>query len=300
MNTAFQCLLHNRAFMRALHIYDAVDAVESPNLVSCFKDIKNNQRAMIERCITDLGKLFDFREENDMQEFYLACVNKMCEQVGKPCVDHKIAEYENVIATASSKAERFYASLDLCWYKDNKKEYSTLVPIFNGQVVVQTKCSKCGYLCHNVEGFMTLDLDMIHDNSKKTLEDMICKYFSPEHLTVWKCDRCNESDATKMQQISRLPRTLTISLKRFIGKHEPVDIPEIITLPDSAHVMSHPCSYKLFAIGCHQGDQTGGHYYAICKEGPDKWNMINDRRVTPMTNLLTEDAYMLFYEWTSI
>jgi len=293
MNTAFQCLLHNKGFMR----YTRSIPDEPRNLVSCFKNVKSEQKVMVEQCVADLGKLFDFREENDLQEFYLACVNKMCDQIGTGTASaSKIAEYEDKVAKSKSKHDRFYASLDLKWWQDNKKSYSQLIPIFNGQVVVQTKCNKCGYFCQNVEMFMTIDLGMMQECS--SLDKMLDKYFESEQLTVWKCDRCNLSDATKMQQISRLPRTLTISLKRFNGKH-PVDIPEVITLPESSHAMDQVCTYRLFAIGCHQGDQTGGHYYAVCKASNSSWNILNDRHVLPVSDIHrhTGDAYMLFYEW---
>ena len=55
--------------------------------------------------------------------------------------------------------------------------------------------------------------------------------------------------------------------------------------------------YSLYAINYHSGTSQGGHYWSSCKNLDKNWYLYNDSNVTKFqnNNLLSKDAYMLFY-----
>jgi ubiquitin C-terminal hydrolase len=265
MNTVFQVLLHDEFLLKELG---------TGPLALALIDLKKNanQTSLFSQCKQDLGKLFDFREENDMHEFYLALVNKLCEQEGKDV---------DVPPQSTSFC-------DLKWLQDNKKEYSSLLPIFKGQFKILCKCNECEYVCKNAEVFMSIDLDV---NANSSIEAMMAKYFLSEHLDHWTCDNCNKTNAKKLIKVRRAPKTLAICIKRFNdNSHVAIDIPDSLKF--------HHCHYTLFAIGAHQGNQHGGHYYALVFAN-NKWYIANDNIVLQASEhaiaVAKRDAYMLFY-----
>ena len=61
--------------------------------------------------------------------------------------------------------------------------------------------------------------------------------------------------------------------------------------------------YDLFAVNCHIGRSSSGHYLSYCKNFNDnKWYCFDDNNVIPISNdeieskLLTPMSYMIFYK----
>ena len=321
MNTTMQCLVHNPYLRHVLknikttpgglaqHLQEYVQLYETNTLSPAM------QYNMLNKCTLDLGQLLDMRVQNDMQEFYFCFYNKMCEQEGTDCINN-IQEAKNKLANASanaasasaSAADRFYANMDVHWWQDHKTAYSRFIPIFTGQLVSQCKCEKCNHICQNPEVFTNIDLDLSNASnasnaSASNLEDLFEAFFANEHVDEWKCDKCNNQGGNKMLKITRFPKTLVLTLKRFSHtshhkKTNGVTVPYTLTIPSSAHVYAEQVEYTLYAMGCHQGNQNGGHYYAACKDIDNTWNLINDNSITKLSTnngISKDEPYMFFY-----
>jgi ubiquitin C-terminal hydrolase len=322
MNTVMQCLVHN-PFLRntlksqlsefglARQFADYIKHYESNTLTPA------RQYMFFNLCKVDLTKTLNMEYQNDMQEFYLAFFNKMCEQEGNIALGNEnTSRAERRLQNAETSDDKFFAKMDLSWWQDNKKTYSDLVPIFSGQFVSQIKCAnkQCQEVCHNSEVFSNIDLDLTNSNMSNNLEDLIAAFFAPESIECWKCDKCKKQGGIKVVKIIRKPKTLVLTLKRFDGfssnkKCNAVTVPYTLTLPDNIHVFNEQVDYKLYAMGCHQGNQNGGHYYAVClnEHNEHTWNVINDTFIKELgarstangknngISISAEEPYMFFY-----
>jgi ubiquitin C-terminal hydrolase len=55
--------------------------------------------------------------------------------------------------------------------------------------------------------------------------------------------------------------------------------------------------YSLFAVICHSGSLSGGHYWAYCKGLDGSWCNYNDSSVSSIgPDFVTGAAYILLYE----
>ena len=59
-------------------------------------------------------------------------------------------------------------------------------------------------------------------------------------------------------------------------------------------------TYDLYAVSCHSGSMSGGHYISYCKNPIlDTWYEFNDlnvKQISKHTSLVTKAAYVLFYK----
>ena len=116
--------------------------------------------------------------------------------------------------------------------------------------------------------------------------------------------------AGRQIKLMMLPKYLIIVLKRFQNdgtritkKNTLVSFP-IDDLDLSNYTMGYDkyeSSYRLKSIGCHIGNMSGGHYYAICRHRSDKWFVYNDSQCEPYDirseiPVLQNRVYMLIYE----
>ncbi|XP_027197634.2 ubiquitin carboxyl-terminal hydrolase 31-like [Dermatophagoides pteronyssinus] len=60
-------------------------------------------------------------------------------------------------------------------------------------------------------------------------------------------------------------------------------------------------TYDLFAVSCHQGNMQSGHYKAYSKNSVDNcWYLFDDTKVTVEKFKVKQDAYILFYQKSSV
>jgi len=130
-----------------------------------------------------------------------------------------------------------------------------------------------------------------------------------------KCDKCNKIvDAVKKLDIWREPDVLIIHIKRFHFSgmsyeklNSPVEVPqkELSLRPwivGPSATASHP--YDLFAVACHLGGMSGGHYtsFAVNSEGKEPvWLKFNDEAVSSVSfnqelDEISRQSYVLFYK----
>ena len=138
--------------------------------------------------------------------------------------------------------------------------------------------------------------------------DFTCKEKSLTAENMWFCGECKEHVlGSKKMTIFRLPRVLTIHLKRFkqgeylAQKNEKLVEFPITGLDMSRYVQSdllQETRFDLFAVNEHSGSLGFGHYTAHAKD-KDGWCVYNDSHVTEggeESYLVSSSAYVLFYE----
>ena len=127
----------------------------------------------------------------------------------------------------------------------------------------------------------------------------------------WTCDKCMKNvQAQRKLTLHKLPKVLIICLKRFskkiitINNVQAVQNQKIVSnvdCPISLNVSLYTNStcdvgvYRLQGIVNHTGGLSGGHYFAYTKNANGKWYEYNDASVREIQNIITPNAYLLFY-----
>ncbi|KAJ2784107.1 hypothetical protein H4R18_001329 [Coemansia javaensis] len=191
---------------------------------------------------------------------------------------------------------------------DRRVQETTLVGhVFGGYLQSQVSCSRCGHDSNTFDPLLDVSLDI---QAGSTIAKALRSFIRPEALTKsnrYRCEKCAKLvDATKQMTIYRLPRILTLQLKRFsvfggkIGRH--IEFP--LALDMRSYVSKNspeagPMEYALYAVLVHAGGSSrSGHYYCFVKSPAGIWHELNDsvvRQVSERT-VLQQSAYVLFYE----
>ena len=257
-------------------------------------------------------KSIDVREQNDMQEFITLFIDKL-----NQCVAVKLDVPRTLAETpyTDTAIDRMRRKVDASWYRYMGHEYSPLVDIFYGQSVVQIVCGNCKKLQQNHEPFSvflvpipTHPCELVqclhHHVAEEFLnDDAETNGNNNTNNDAWKCDACDKTaKSLKIMKFWRLPKVLTICLKRFMNNSNkncvPVRIPEKLDMTSYVIGPVPTMTYTLKSVGCHVGNFNNGHYFAMCKNPDEYWYVIDDA----MTHKLEKEfrcpdtAYMAFYE----
>ena len=214
------------------------------------------------------------------------------------------------------------------------REVSYISDLFAGQHASRLTCLTCSKTSTSYEAFYSLSLEIPQSGTSR-ITDCLANYTKVEQLEAgeeWKCPHCKvPRAATKRLLITRLPRILAISFKRFSrsssGKtqkvHTPIDFPlfgldmrpcmaETRYPPDEDEELSKdaattpPFLYDAYAVTRHIGNSLeSGHYIAMVRDAARMiWRRFDDDRVADFDpsklrfedRLQNEQAYMVFYE----
>ena len=214
------------------------------------------------------------------------------------------------------------------------REASYISDMFAGQHASRLTCLTCHKTSTSYEAFYSLSLE-IPQTGISRVTDCLANYTKVEQLEVgeeWKCPHCKvPRAATKRLQITRCPRVLAISFKRFSGSssgktrkiHTPIDFPLFgldmrSCMADTQYpgednedwsrdpATTPPFFYDAYAVTRHIGNALeGGHYIALVRDAARMtWRRFDDDRVTDFdpSKLRFEDrlqngeAYIVFYE----
>lgn len=327
INTAIQCLTTVPDFVRFMLAHPKRD--DAPRIVDVFVDLLINlvhgsadfndsepQIKVVADAVSPRAFVNELKQclslhvhdPNDIQEFVALFLDKlnagMCRKL--PPEEYFADEFDNgrLPLTMIQKLSRVH------WYKLIGHEYSPIKDLFYGLTVSQIRCANCDKLHHNYEVFSTILVPPPNERTELTL--CLDNYFKEEKVADdWKCDGCNmnSTDNAKIVRICRLPKTLTVCIKRFADAHQKnnviVDAPieldvDSWTLPDGKGTRGR---FKLRAMACHSGDQQHGHYWGLMKspvkqDSDAHWFKIDDAFVfhtgQPSVETPTE-AYMFVY-----
>jgi ubiquitin carboxyl-terminal hydrolase 8 len=195
------------------------------------------------------------------------------------------------------------------WSKHFKKQYSKILEIFYGQFQSKLICEKCNKYSNNFDPFCLIALPI--NNNMNNIYQCFDEFTSIEKLdnqNKWKCKYCKEHcNAIKQISIWKIPNILIIVLKRFnheTGEKINLDINfPIDNLNLSKYINGYDkydAKYEAYGIINHVGNIGYGHYYAYCKNIDGEWYNYDDSHISKLKNIITENAYVLFYKKKNI
>jgi len=165
------------------------------------------------------------------------------------------------------------------------------------------------YFSNILQNLPYKELKLVHTKTDpkeyETLEGCLKCFTSVEKLRGSNqliCECCHKSaDVNKKVDYLNLPQVLMVHLKRFKVRcrNSRVKISKLVQFPMKLELekADHKKEkYKLYGVINHIGDIERGHYTAYCRS--TTWTQFDDNKVTPLeeSKVVTENAYVLFYE----
>lgn len=194
--------------------------------------------------------------------------------------------------------------------------------IFEGVLTSETKCLTCETASQRDETFLDLSIDLDQHSSvtsclrKFSAEEMLCE------RNKFHCDNCGGlQEAEKRMKIKRLPKILTLHLKRFKYSEDMTRLNKLFhrvvypyhlrlfTTTDDAEDPDR--LYELYAVVVHIGSNAyHGHYVSVIKTPDRGWLLFDDEMVEPVDKHYVRNffgdkpgqacAYVLFYQETTV
>ncbi|KAI9745125.1 MAG: hypothetical protein M1818_001403 [Claussenomyces sp. TS43310] len=194
--------------------------------------------------------------------------------------------------------------------------------IFEGVLTSETKCLTCENASQRDETFLDLSIDLEQHSSvtsclrKFSAEEMLCE------RNKFHCDNCGGlQEAEKRMKIKRLPKILTLHLKRFKYTEDMTRLQKLfhrVVYPYHLRMFNTTDDaedpdrlYELYAVVVHIGGNAyHGHYVSIIKTKDRGWLLFDDEMVEPVDKHYVRNffgdkpgmacAYVLFYQETTL
>ncbi|CAH0019465.1 unnamed protein product [Clonostachys rhizophaga] len=218
---------------------------------------------------------------------------------------------ENALGSAMAKHINGVTTPGTGWVHD----------IFEGVLTSETKCLTCETGSQRDETFLDLSIDLEEHSSvtsclrKFSDEEMLCE------RNKFHCDHCGGlQEAEKRMKVKRLPKVLTLHLKRFKYTEDysrlqklfhRVVYPYHLRMFNTTDEAEDPDRlYELYAVVVHIGGNAyHGHYVSIIKTQDRGWVLFDDEMVEPVDKHFVRNffgekpgmatAYVLFYQETT-
>jgi ubiquitin carboxyl-terminal hydrolase 9/13 len=194
--------------------------------------------------------------------------------------------------------------------------------IFEGVLTSETKCLTCETTSQRSETFLDLSIDLEENSSvtsclrKFSAEEMLCE------RNKFHCDNCGGlQEAEKRMKIKKLPKILTLHLKRFEYTEDMTRLQKLfhrVVYPYHLRMFNTTDDaeepdrlYELYAVVVHIGGNAyHGHYVSIIKTQDRGWLLFDDEMVEPVDKHYVRNffgdkpgmatAYVLFYQETTL
>ncbi|GKY91746.1 hypothetical protein MPSEU_000146300 [Mayamaea pseudoterrestris] len=293
LNTQLQCLAQNLVFTKGIFRWQSPNCDDRMNnVISLFQELLARMREGAQNTCsalewtTALG--LDHGEQQDPNEFSRLLFARMS---------------ESFQAQALSNAPRV---------EDGESNLATLLSdLFQGAILYETKCLKCGTISSRREEFEDINLPIEKRPKEKRksissfftrnkefdtdLQYCLERYCEEEHMdgdNQYFCSVCNEKqNATRRTLFERLPPCLNIQLCRYVydrNKGEKKKLSDKVRLPTEIRVeaihngTTQQHRYLLCAVMRHKGTTAySGHYVAEAMDWPSgQWFEFNDETVT--------------------
>jgi len=325
MNSAIQSFLHTwplaLAFMDRIYEVDIDKSSTERYLVQAYKmlsdsyyndDTKVLRPKTFHNIINLLAKerqlrLYQLGNQNDIHEFIQFMIDGLHQALKRNIK-------ATIRGTVKSNLDRLTLNGYKQWASFYRKEYSIIISLFYGQYISTITCPDCKHnsVSYTPECCFTLPIPARKKENRAAVSLIDCwrKFVEPEVMdkdNQYDCEKCKEKkQATKAISLWKLPEILIILLKRFKshGSHS-VKVNDMVTYPFDLDISEFCYSYdkpealyELYSVCIHRGATGGGHYLAYCLDTDGKWREYNDATVSEITNLnnvVTSDAYCLFY-----
>ena len=201
---------------------------------------------------------------------------------------------------------------------DISKDHTLLFNLFYSYVSNSIKCNDCQHTIYKIEKYKEISLDIDNDNKdNNNLDKLFGKYFQPDILVGYKCDKCKKTNCNKTIELLNTPRYLIIQLKRFIFHQEkmqfnklttPIEYPLYLDLDDYLiknninQNINEKNVFNLSTVINHLGNGFNGGHYTSFHKIQEKWFHADDETIVEVdkeiifTNKHKQDAYILIYE----
>lgn len=195
------------------------------------------------------------------------------------------------------------------WHKYHKlRDDSLIYDFFGGVCAAETECSTCRGRSYAFDPFLdaSIPLPKLSTISSRThppqmIENLIQNTLEPDIIDEnqkWKCSLCKQLSAATRRQITFIkPKTSVWHFKRFNSRGEKNELRVLFSVRMMSSVHD-PTLEVLYAVVCHVGSASGGHYTSYVKAS-DKWYLCNDSIITEVNAaevINNPNTYLLFYE----
>ena len=269
----------------------------------------------LKNAVAAANAVFSGRRQHDAQEFLTCLLDLVHEDLNRVGKRRRLSSASEERSGGGGGADEVVAAKAWAGYLCSSK--SIVVDLWQGQLRSSIVCTECGAVSKKFDPFMSLSLPIPVQDAALDLQTCVQAFCREELLEgdeAPRCGRCEKRQAARKRlDLWKLPPVLMVHLKRFrtvqkgrrliVQKvNTPVDFPveqlDLSPLVESRH--RGALSYDLFALACHKGGASSGHYTAISKHRIDgKWRLYNDHTVTPQSpadiRRRTSEAYVLFY-----
>ncbi|KAL7942243.1 deubiquinating enzyme [Trichoderma barbatum] len=268
------------------------------------------------------NEMFRNSMHQDAHEFYGLVLNdvianveanarKIAERLEIKGQNDLVQSVENALGSALMNNATGYRTPGTGWVHD----------IFEGVLTSETKCLTCETASQRDETFLDLSIDLEEHSSvtsclrKFSAEEMLCE------RNKFHCDHCGGlQEAEKRMKVKRLPKVLTLHLKRFKYTEDysrlqklfhRVVYPYHLRMFNTTDDAEDPDRmYELYAVVVHIGGNAyHGHYVSIIKTPDRGWVLFDDEMVEPVDKHFVRNffgdkpgmatAYVLFYQETT-
>ena len=256
----------------------------------------NNKSINVSNFKTLISKYIPFvkgNRQHDAHEFLINFLEKLHESMKY----NKSFNITGEIVNSSDKL--IYDSCDH-YIKTFSKNYSKIVELFYGQLHSIIIIPELEYQSYKFQEFPILELSI---NECDNIYECFDKYTTIEHEVNYNLEEqnYNTEHASKKMSLWKIPKILIIQLVRFlptgekISSHIDFPINDLDLNKYCLDVRSKNNNYSLYGIVNHYGCTGGGHYTAYCKNN-GSWYDFNDSNVSPVDDIVTNNAYLLFYK----
>lgn len=314
MNSIIQCLrftkpileymLLRREFQNEVNGSNPRVVHEFINLVQKLWSLAS-ERAVSPRAFSEavqsIAPEFNGFTQEDAHEFLLCILTALHENLNRSTIKHP----EKLNSTDALQSHTMWRNYQRC-------NDSYIIDFFVGQLRSTITCTHCGNISATFDPFWDLSLPIpSYADTTTTIHDCLRACLNEERIdgaNMPFCNRCKTHQACRKQMsVHRLPRILTLHLKRFTEDQEKLDT--MVTFPlqsldisayCTSAVASGSATYKLYGVVNHKGSMTYGHYTAFCHHPfSNEWFEFNDHHVLHLECddcIITDKAYILFYE----
>jgi ubiquitin carboxyl-terminal hydrolase 8 len=329
MNAILQCLLHTKmfsSFFLGRSYAEAIHGKTECNVAKAFCKLVEETQTLqanrhlspsyIKQSIELRISRFQGNDQHDCHDLMLSLLNCIHEDLNQAkdktqCpittyrfgFDFRDGDGSNISVTAAEAWEQFKVRND-----------SIVVDTFQGQFLSRVTCSECNLTSVRFDPYHSLQIPISDSDDETDLNTLLQAYTGVYQLTganAYDCSNCQQKvSAAKQIQLWKSSDILVVQLMRFKcsnGRYHRVNTLVNVSLdevdfssyfaPDSS--FKNHTKYRLYAVSNHNGALNNGHCWAHCRLN-DSWVNLNDDRVEYITdNIITTDAYLLFFQRVS-
>lgn len=256
--------------------------------------------------ITEKNFIWGELEQQDSQEFLTFLISSLEDDIKQKVVF--LPEFDNVQfnytkinkGNFTNNTDMYIGNIiaQVQWEKFVSKEFSPIKMLFTGQLHDQIICENCGYTNNKYDIFQNLQLDI----TGSTLIECLHNYNLERKLdkdNMIYCDYCHkQNQAITKSGIWKCPKILIINFKRFkMNDYGQVTGKNTNTVKYDKRMSINSEEYNLFAVNLHHGRTIHrGHYTSyVLNRFDDTWYEFDDETATPIQNIVSNNAVLLFY-----